>query len=128
MLLAVGEHVLDNLEPRCARMATGLAGGVGDTQQEMCGALSGGVLVIGGLFGRESLNQDDLPALDLAKRYRKRFLDELGTTQCARLRETVVYAPGGLGSCASLVERAASILLELLAETVRTRQEIGSNP
>ena len=45
MLLTVGEHVLDNLEPRCARMATGLAGGVGDTQQEMCGALSGGVLV-----------------------------------------------------------------------------------
>ncbi len=127
MLLAVGEHVLDNLEPRCARMATGLAGGVGDTQQEMCGALSGGVLVIGGLFGRESLNQDDLPALSLAKRYRKRFLAELGATQCARLRE-MVHAPGGLGSCASLVERAASILLELLAETVRTRQEIGSNP
>ena len=42
MLLTVGEHVMHNLEPRCVRMATGLAGGVGDTQQEMCGALSGG--------------------------------------------------------------------------------------
>jgi hypothetical protein len=62
MLLVVGEHVLGDLGPRCARMATGLAGGLGDTQQEMCGALSGGVLVIGGLLGRESLNEDGRPS------------------------------------------------------------------
>jgi C_GCAxxG_C_C family probable redox protein len=118
MLLVVGEHVLGDVGPRCARMATGLAGGLGDTQQEMCGALSGGVLVIGGLLGRESLNEDDRPALDLATRYRERFLAELGATQCARLRE-MVYAPGGLGSCALLVERAAMILLKLLEEAER---------
>jgi C_GCAxxG_C_C family probable redox protein len=116
MLLAVGGHVLDDLEPRCVRMATGLAGGVGDTQQEMCGALSGGVLVIGGLLGRTSLSENDQPALTLVTRYRQRFMAEFGDTQCARLRETAVYAPGGLGSCAVLVERAATILLELLAE------------
>jgi len=114
-MLAVGGHVLGDLGPYGARIATGLAGGVGDTQQEMCGALSGGVLVIGGLLGREVLDEDDLPALGLATRYRARFLEELGATQCARLRERVVYVPGGLGSCASLVERAAMILLELLA-------------
>jgi hypothetical protein len=28
----------------------------------------------------------------------------------------MIYAPGGLGSCALLVERAATILLELLEE------------
>ncbi|HEC33827.1 MAG TPA: C_GCAxxG_C_C family protein [Chloroflexi bacterium] len=116
MLLTVGEHVLGDLGPRCARVATGFAGGVGDTQQEMCGALSGGVLIIGGLLGRKSLREDDRPALALATRYRERFLAQLGATQCARLRERVVYAPGGMGSCASLVERAAMILLELLME------------
>jgi len=115
MLLVVGEHVLGDLGPRGARMATGLAGGVGNTQQEMCGALSGGVLVIGGLLGRRSLNESDRPALEIATRYRARFLEELGATQCARLRE-MVHAPGGLGSCALLVERAAMILLELLAQ------------
>jgi len=116
MLLAVGERVLDNLEPRCVRMATGLAGGVGDTQQEMCGALSGGVLVIGGLLGREKLSESDAPAFALAARYRERFLAEFGYTQCGRLRDEVVYAPGGLGSCGALVERAAMILLELTQE------------
>lgn len=116
MLLVVGEHVLDDLNPQCAQMATGFAGGLGDIRQEICGALSGGVLVVGGLLGRTSLSQSDRPALDLATRYRRRFLAEFGDTQCARLREEVVYVPGGLGSCAVLVERAAMILLELLAE------------
>ncbi|MBE9508000.1 MAG: C_GCAxxG_C_C family protein [Chloroflexi bacterium] len=116
MLLVVGGHVLGDLSPQCARMATGFAGGVGDTQQEMCGALSGGVLVIGGLLGRESLKESDWPALKLATRYRRRFLAEFGYTQCGRLREEVVYTSGGLGSCAALVEQAATILLEFLAE------------
>jgi C_GCAxxG_C_C family probable redox protein len=97
-------------------MATGFAGGVGDTQQEMCGTLSGGVLVISGLLGRTRLGESDRPALTLATHYRRRFLAEFGDTQCAKLREKVVYAADGLGSCAVLVERAATILLELLAE------------
>ena len=117
MLLVVGEHVLGGMEPQCTRMATGLAGGLGDSQQEMCGALSGGVLVIGGLFGRTNLDEDDLSALKLAASYRQRFLAEFGCTQCEELCERVVYSPGGLGSCALLVERAATILLEALAES-----------
>jgi C_GCAxxG_C_C family probable redox protein len=118
MLLAVGGHILGDLGPLATRMAAGLAGGVGSTHQEMCGALSGGVLVIGGLLGRERLSEDDEPALSVTAGYRARFLEELGDTQCARLRE-LVDAPGGLGSCAELVERAAVILLELLAEADR---------
>ena len=117
-MLVVGEHVLGEVDPQYARMATGFAGGVGDGQQEMCGALSSGVMVIGGLFGRVSLDQDDHPALTLATRYRQRFLAEWGHTQCARLRE-MVHAPDGLGSCSLLVERAAAILLEILAEAGR---------
>jgi C_GCAxxG_C_C family probable redox protein len=124
MLLAVGGHMLGDLGPLCARLATGLAGGVGDTQQEMCGALSGGVLVIGGLLGRESLDEDDRPALDLATRYRARFLEKLGATQCARLRE-MVHAPGGLGSCALLVERAATVLLDLIEGNETQRGKTG---
>jgi len=117
-LLVVGGHVLGDRGLQCGKMATGLAGGVGDTQQEMCGALSGGVLVIGGLLGRTSLDEDDRPALDLATRYRERFLAEFGYTQCGRLWE-MVHAPGGLGTCATLVQRAATILLELIQEDQR---------
>ena len=120
MLLAVGGHVLSNLDPRSVRMATGFAGGVGDTQQEMCGALSAGVMLISALYGRNSLGEDDWPALRLATRYRERFAAKLGTTCCGPLYERV-HAPGGLGSCALVVERAALIFLELLAEQRRGR-------
>lgn len=106
---------MDELEPQCVRMATGFGGGVGSAYQELCGALSGSVLVIGGLYGRENPDQDDELALSLVRSYRSRFLAALGDTQCERLRERV-QAPGGLGSCAALVERAATVLLELLAE------------
>jgi len=116
MLLAVGGHVLGDVDGQCARMATGFAGGVGNTEQEMCGALSGGVMVISGLLGRKSPAQSDQPALDPATRYRERFLKTFGYTQCRRLRDKVVYAPDGPGSCAALVERAATILLILLEE------------
>ena len=114
-MLAVGGHVLDDLDPRFVRMATGFAGGVGESKQEMCGALSAGVMIIGALYGRSSLGEDDLPALDLAARYRECFAAELGTTHCGTLYDQV-HAPVGPGSCSSVVERAARILLELLAE------------
>lgn len=116
-MLAVGEHLLGRLEPQAARMATGLGGGVGGTHQELCGALSGGVLVIGALHGRHRLPASDEPAYSLAARYRERFLAELGATQCEQIR-TWVEAPGGPGSCAPLVEKAALFLLDILDSTV----------
>lgn len=115
MLFAVGEHVLGPVPEECVRMASALAGGVGSSRQEVCGALSGGVLVIGGLLGRSRLGEDDKPTLALVARYRERFLAQVGATQCAQVRESLP-APGGLGSCARVVERAAAILLELLEE------------
>lgn len=121
-MLAVGERMMDDLEPECdwvtaaTRMATGFSGGWGNTHQELCGALSGGVMVIGALFGRSSLDEDDEPAIDLAVRYRERFLEAFGMTQCCELREKVVNAPGGLETCGALVERAARILIDVLDE------------
>jgi C_GCAxxG_C_C family probable redox protein len=114
-MLAVGGHLLGEQASRSVRMATGFAGGVGGTEQEICGALSGGIMVIGALYGRDSLADDDRLAMELATRYRERFQAELGETCCGPLR-TRVHAPGGLGSCSVVVERAAHILLMLLAE------------
>ena len=51
-MLAVGEHLLGPLDDQVLRMSSGLGGGLGSTQQELCGALSGGVLIIGALYGR----------------------------------------------------------------------------
>jgi C_GCAxxG_C_C family probable redox protein len=115
MLLAVGEHVLGDVEPREVRMTTGLAGGVGSTHKELCGALSGGILIIGGLQGRTSSTEEDEVAQLLAARYRARFVEEWSTTQCEQLQERITTT-GQPASCARLVERSAYLLLELLEE------------
>lgn len=114
-MLAVGGHLLDELDHRAVAMTTGFAGGVGDSRQELCGALSGGVMVIGALYGRSTAEEDDRPAIDRAGRFQERFRSGLGEVRCGPLRERV-QAPGGLGSCSAVVERAAQILLELLDE------------
>jgi C_GCAxxG_C_C family probable redox protein len=113
MMLAVGGHLWDDLDDRSVRMTTGFAGGVGGSHRELCGALSGGVMVIGGLHGRSSVDGDDSQALGMTSCYQKRFLAEFGEARCDRLRERV-QAPGGVGSCAVVVERAARMLLELV--------------
>lgn len=111
-MLAVGEHTLGDVG-QGVRMATGLGGGIGGSHQDICGALSAGVMVIGAMFGRTTQDEDDQVAYSAAARYRARFLDELGATQCGPLRE-MAQASGGLGSCSLLVEHAAMILLQVL--------------
>jgi C_GCAxxG_C_C family probable redox protein len=114
-MLAVGGHVLGDLDPRLVRTTTGFAGGVGGSEQEMCGAFSAGVMIISSLYGRSSLKEDDLLAQQMVTHYRELFTAELGTTHCGTLYDQV-HAAGGPGSCSFVVERAAPNLLELLAE------------
>lgn len=105
----MGDHVR-----RLVPLATTLGGGVAGSEQEMCGALSGGLLLIGALHGRDEPGADDSIAYGFASEFRRRFLSAFGATQCNRLRNTVVNGTGGLGSCRALVEQAVEILIEVL--------------
>lgn len=114
-MLAVGEHVLGHLEPQSIRMSTAFGGGVAGTRLEMCGALSGGIMVISGLHGRTDVNQDDQLAYDLAEQYREAFLAEFGHTQCEPIRE-MFQKPDGSHGCDQVVEQAARTLLGILGQ------------
>ena len=109
-------HLVPDWHPQCARLATPFAGGTGGTQQELCGALSGGMMVIGALLGREEAGVNDDEAQRLAARYRTCFLETFDATECGTLRRTTVKGSGGLGSCSVLVEQATALLLDVLAE------------
>jgi len=115
VVLAVGPHLVRDWCPICARFSTGFAGGVGGSGHELCGAMAGGVMIIGALLGRVSL-QDDAPAQSLTRTFRERFREAFGETECRWLRENAVHSEDGLGSCAVLVERTTMILLDVLAE------------
>jgi len=114
-VLAVGEYLLGQVDDRLLRIATGLGGGVGGTHQELCGALSGGVLLIGALHGRIQPDEDDSQCMRLVTCYRKHFAQELGSTNCGSLRESG-YGSEGSTPCSVLVEQATRVLLEVLAE------------
>ena len=114
-MLAVGEFLWGQVEEQIQRMTSGLAGGVGCSHEELCGALSGGALVIGSRYGRVDPEADDEECNRRVCAYRDRFRQEFGTTRCAELRESG-YGSEGVWPCSSLVEQAARILLDVLAQ------------
>jgi C_GCAxxG_C_C family probable redox protein len=114
-VLAVGEHLWGSVDDRILRMSSCLAGGLGCGYQELCGALSGGSLLIGGLYGRTAPDQEDEECNLRVCRYRELFHERFGTTQCQAIRDSG-YGSDGPYSCSSLVEQAVQLLLEVLDE------------
>jgi C_GCAxxG_C_C family probable redox protein len=113
ILLAVGEYYLGDVSPQALRMSTPFAGGVGSTHLELCGALTGGLMVIGGLAGRENevINDDRCQALAAA--YRAEFLQSFGWLKCQDLKEHWI-GTAGQDSCRVLVEKAAGVLVRVI--------------
>jgi C_GCAxxG_C_C family probable redox protein len=118
-MLAVGEHLWGQVDAQVRRMVSALAGGVGCSLDEMCGALSSGALIIGSLYGRTGANEDDDECNRRVCAYRDRFLQTFGTTCCQEIRVSG-YGSDGTVPCSALVEQAARLLLEVLAEWTET--------
>jgi C_GCAxxG_C_C family probable redox protein len=113
-VLAVGEQLWGEMDPQLLRASSGLAGGLGCSHQELCGALSGGSLIIGVLYGRTSPQEDDTESNRLVSDYRDRFLQEFGTTCCQELRDSG-YGSEGRWPCSVLVEGTTRLLWQVLA-------------
>lgn len=111
----MGEHLWGHVDSQAVRMARAFGGGVGGTEQELCGALSGGVMVIGALLAPQRPGEDEERMQRAVARYRDRFLSEIGPTQCAALRNGL-YGSNGKEPCSTLVQRAVHILLQVLVE------------
>lgn len=119
-MLTVGEHLWGEVDDRTCRMTSGLAGGMGCSFEELCGALSGGALLIGSLYGRTMPHEDDEECNRRVCDYREGFVEAFGTSRCYDIRESG-YGSGGQWPCSVLVERATRILLEVLADGQASR-------
>ena len=137
MLLAVCEALAETEAPvinqtkgiNCdciPRIGTGLAGGVG-LQGEVCGALMGGVLIIGLLYGAD-LPDDEIKYAAYAKtmQFVDRFKAANGKTLCRDLieidltidKDFQTYKDLNLKEnvCAGVITNAVLNLMELLQE------------
>lgn len=112
--IAVGDVLLDSVDEGMIRMTTGLGGGVGGSYQEMCGALSAALLVIGAMHGRVDSGQDDTLCYDLCKRYLEVFERAFGSRCCGELRATK-YGADKI-PCSQLVAESVDVFFDLLGD------------
>ncbi|MDZ8118540.1 C-GCAxxG-C-C family (seleno)protein [Pontiella agarivorans] len=85
VLYAANEKFGWNLPHEALVMSAGFGGGVGG-QELLCGALSGGVMVIGRLFVRNRGHESDLNKT-IIREYFALFEKEMGSTLCAPLKK-----------------------------------------
>ena len=129
------------------RAASGLGGGLGLTCKGHCGALTGGVMVLSQLYGRELSEIADperkrAVAFRLGEKMAQRFFDEYGTIICEEIHEKVMGRPyslldpvdkeafeeagGHTTACPSVVGNGVRWAAELLLEErEKTQDEDG---
>ena len=112
-MLAVGEHYMDSVPDSLKRASGAFAGGAGCGFEELCGILSGGLMVLGVVQGRDAPTEDDKAMQERSRRLRDRFLDAFGATKCATIRGR---QPEGQKRCRSIVREGVRIIVEVMEE------------
>lgn len=108
IFIAAGEYYLGSLSEEMIKMSTPFAGGIGGQRCDLCGALTGGLLVIGALRGRTSSGINDEDCQTLAAAYRNAFQNKFGALVCEDLRK---------GACTQLTRDATLLLIEVLGKS-----------
>lgn len=114
----VGGYLFGAVGDTAQRMTTGLAGGIGGSFEEMCGAVVGGVMLIGAMFGRARPTEDDVPSYRISVRYREAFVEAFGSANCRALRESG-YGSSGHTPCGGLVGRAVPVFFDVVRDRGR---------
>ncbi len=115
VLKAVVETYGPGISQDITKVATAFGGGVGRTHQDICGAISGGVIALGCLFGRNEPGSNWKDAYELAAELKRRFVLEHGTTNCGALLAT--FGPQeNMMRCKRLSGEVAGMLAKILEE------------
>lgn len=121
------------------KAATGLAGGIA-RMGETCGALLGGIMAIGMVFGRDILEDSATSTkyqktMQLSSQLCNKFMEEFGTTKCREIqvklfgrsfnlndpkeREEFVRAGAfSINGCPSVVRRATRLAMKIIVENL----------
>jgi C_GCAxxG_C_C family probable redox protein len=94
-------------------VATGFGGGVGGSKAETCGALNGGIIAIGCIFGRKEPKDDKMAAYEFAAQFREKFIETFGSSSCRTILEGFGEQEN-LIECKKMTARAAGILFTML--------------
>lgn len=90
-------------------MASGFGGGLGHAGC-MCGALSGAVMVLGMLQGREDNTQSREPIYASAREFHELFREKFGATCCRVLNQNPFDSKEHLRNCIKITGNTAEML------------------
>jgi C_GCAxxG_C_C family probable redox protein len=130
-------------QPEVFQAATGLAGGIGLSVEGSCGALTGGALAIGLIYGREIDQMDDperrrFIAYRLANQLHQKFIEKYGSSLCGQIHkktmgrtyhltdpqewQAFLEAGGHSEKCPGVVGQAARWTAQILLEETEKNQ------
>lgn len=105
---------LEGSSAELTKAASGFMGGIGGTQAGTCGALTGGIVALGLIYGRNEPGLDIQHIRKLAAEYVSRFENEFGSTNCGVLLDSLEESGNSI-NCRQLTAEAAGILFDLLS-------------
>jgi C_GCAxxG_C_C family probable redox protein len=98
-----------------SKVASGFGGGIGRTHEDVCGALTGGVIALGYLFGRIKPGESFQDAWELSSEFRKRFIKKFGSANCQTILKGFGEQENNI-KCKKLAANAAGMLSEIIIE------------
>ena len=121
--MAIAEHegIESELIPR---IATGLCGGMGRTSG-LCGALTGGILALNMLYGRNTTEESRDKNYAMVGRFIGEFEKQLGSGNCTELLGCDLSTDEGyetfkdrdlIKTCAGFTEKATAMVMALIEE------------
>jgi C_GCAxxG_C_C family probable redox protein len=113
---AITEKYAENVDSSLSRLTSGFVGGMGSSHQETCGALTGGIIALGYLYGRTNPEDELTDLKEMVIKYRERFIKEYGTTNCGVLLDGFGEQGDDYPKCRDLTAKAAGILADIIEE------------
>lgn len=101
-----------DFDQNLARIANPFGGGMADCG-DTCGALIGGLMVIGYIYGRRNLSEDQTLSWQLSRAYHEGFRQEFGDTTCYGIRGKVFNRETHI-RCSRTVRRSIQLLWRIL--------------
>lgn len=99
-----------DVEPKTASAMGGGIAGI----KEICGALNGGMVVVGNMFGRNDPKKENKATYKVARDFYKKFEEQFSTSSCAALTSNVEWGtPQHRAFCDDLIAKTAKILADV---------------
>jgi C_GCAxxG_C_C family probable redox protein len=108
--------------PEAIKIASGFGGGIAGSTQHLCGALTGGIIALSSLFGRQDPTEGLKNFATATNEFKKRFLDAFGALDCHAILAKSDPAIDPY-RCVKLTAQA-SVILSGLIDDLATQQKM----